>query len=89
MYIYQCFIQRVGNLGFPTPKLNFPPLSFTDFCRVHVLVLLSPSQEHLVPYLATSKTMILYEALIATAYFSISSPGSFRTVPPNAFTFKH
>ena len=27
----QRFIQRVGNLGIPTPKLKFPPSSFADF----------------------------------------------------------
>ena len=35
----QCLIQRVRSLGFPTPKLKFPPSSFADFC--YILVLLS------------------------------------------------
>ena len=30
----QCFIQRVGNLWFPNPKLKFPPSSFADFCHI-------------------------------------------------------
>ena len=39
----QCFIQRVGNLGFPIPKLKFPTSSFADFC--HILVLFSHPKE--------------------------------------------
>ena len=52
----QCFIQRVGNLGFPTPKLKLPLSSFADF--YHIPVLLPYSR---VPYLAI--WMILCETL--------------------------
>ena len=58
----QCFIQRVGNLGFPTLRLKFPPQALLT-SAIHLIVLLSHPQEHHVPYLTISKIMILYETL--------------------------
>ena len=52
---FSFFVQRVGNLGFPIPKFKFPPLSFADFLpHIHITFI---SQEHLVPYLAVSKSL--------------------------------
>ena len=52
-------IQRVGNMGFPTPKLKFPPsrANFADFCYI---VFTFPPEGHRVSHLAISKIMILY-----------------------------
>ena len=56
-YIYmQYFIQRMGNLGFPTPKLNFPPSSFTDFC--HTLIFLSHPKSIMSPTLPSQKSRV-------------------------------
>ena len=54
----QCFIQRVGNLGFPTHKPLPPQALLTSAIYLYYTF---PPQEHHVPYLAISKIMILYQ----------------------------
>ena len=39
--LYQCFIQRVGNLGLSTPSLKFPS---ADSC--YIILTFSPQQHH-------------------------------------------
>ena len=57
----QCFIQRVGNLRFPTLQLKFPSSTFADLSRTSITF--SP-QEHHTSYDAISKSWFLYETLM-------------------------
>ena len=58
MYMYvvhQCFIQRVGNLGLPTP--NVPPSSsFADFCHVLVCTYFPTPRASCPPILPSQKS---------------------------------
>ena len=51
---YTVFHTEGGELGFPTPKLKFPPSSFAGFH--HILVLLSHPKSIMSPTLASQKS---------------------------------